>query len=771
MRLNCFFTVASEAFEELPWPVTGLRLRVDVVNRIFERVTGKSEAVQVEGVQFEAELNALLAKVALYNSSADREQIRAAFLAATEAHEGQLRKSGEPYFIHPMSVADLIADLKLDVPSICAGLLHDCVEDTDMSVENLRADFNDEIAFLVDGVTKLGKFPWNTREERQAENFRKMLLAMAKDIRVILIKLADRTNNMRTLEHMSMDGQDRIARETMDIYAPLANRLGIYWLRAELEDLSFRYLYPNEYTQLVDDLEATHEERKAYVAEVEETLRSTMAGNTIQCEVYGRSKNLWGIYNKMHHSRRSLDQIYDVVAFRILTDSIRDCYAALGVVHEKFTPIPGRFKDYIAMPKPNQYQSLHTSLIGPRGERMEVQIRTREMHRICEEGIAAHWVYKEGKGTLSSDDQRKFAWLRQLVEFQQDLKDPAEFIDAVKIDLFADEVYVFTPQGDVKAFPLGSTPVDFAYSVHSEVGNHCAGARVNGQMVPLRHKLRNGDTIEIITNTNQKPNKDWLKTCATARARSKIRYHIRSEQRERGRALGRELLERAFRQAGQSFGKASKQGELKRAALKLRCGNKEDDLLMQVGFGKVVPAQVLKLLFPELGTEGKTVEPKGRLQRISRMFSKAKRRTPSGISVQGEQDVLVRFAHCCNPLPGDAIMGFITRGRGVTVHKLDCPKALDLDPERRTDVAWDSDADVQHPVTINVHSTDKPGLLAEVSKTFSEQKVNISQANCRVTPNGRAINAFHFEVTHLDELKQVMRALQKIKGVYSVERV
>ncbi|MBW2730876.1 MAG: bifunctional (p)ppGpp synthetase/guanosine-3',5'-bis(diphosphate) 3'-pyrophosphohydrolase [Deltaproteobacteria bacterium] len=719
----------------------------------------------------ETQLEELLAKVKAYNPSADLSLVTDAFTTAGDAHAGQKRKSGEPYFIHPVSVAHLIADLKLDVPSICAGLLHDCVEDTEMTLENLEETFTREVAFLVDGVTKLGKLPWNTREERQAENFRKMLLAMAKDIRVVLIKLADRTNNMRTLEHMSEDGQDRIARETMDIYAPLANRLGIYWLRAELEDLSFRYLYPNEYRQLLEDLEATEEQRRAYVVEVEQTLRRLMARNDIRCEVHGRTKNLWGIYNKMRNQKRSLDQIYDVVAFRALTSTIRDCYAALGVVHEKFTPIPGRFKDYVAMPKPNQYQSLHTSLMGPRGERMEVQIRTYEMHRVCEEGIAAHWVYKDGRGGLSASDQQKFAWLRQLVEFQRDLKDPAEFIDAVKIDLFADEVYVFTPNGDVKAFPAGATPVDFAFVIHTEVGNHCAGAKVNGQMVPLRHKLRNGDTVEIITNSNQRPNKDWLKTCATARARSKIRHYIRGEQRDRGRALGKELVERALRQAGHSYQKMQKQGALKRATLDLHAGNKEEDLLMQVGFGKVTPTQVVRSIFPEETPAADATDKGGRLKRLTGIFSKPRRRAPSGIRVQGEEDVLVRFAHCCNPLPGDTILGFITRGRGVTIHKLDCPKALNLDPERRIDVSWDSESEVSHPVTINVHSTDKPGLLAEVSKTFSELKVNLAQANCRVTPNGRAINTFHFQVAHLDHLKQVMRALQKIRGVYSVERV
>ena len=721
--------------------------------------------------QFQPHLDEILHKVERYNPSADVAMIRAAFEAAFHAHEGQNRKSGEAYFVHPVSVAKLIAELRLDVPSVCAGLLHDTVEDTEMTIEEVEEGFSKEIAFLVDGVTKLGKLPWNTREERQAENFRKMLVAMAKDIRVVLIKLADRLDNMRTLEHMSPDGQDRIARETMDIYAPLANRLGIYWLRAELEDLAFRYLNANEHRQLAEELEATQAERRSYVAEVEQTLRRVMADNGIRCDIHGRDKNMWGIYNKMRNSKRTLDQIYDVVAFRVLTANIRDCYAALGVVHEKFTPIPGRFKDYVAMPKPNQYQSLHTSLIGPRGERMEVQIRTYEMHRVCEEGIAAHWVYKEGKGVLSSDDQQKFAWLRQLIEFQRDLKDPAEFIDAIRIDLFADEVYVFTPDGDVKAFPAGATPVDFAYAIHTEVGNHCSGAKVNGQMVPLRHKLRNGDTVEIITNPNQKPNKDWLKTCATARARSKIRHFIRGEQRERGKALGRELLDRAFRQHGQSLNKAFKQTDLARAARELRAGNKEDDLLMQVGFGKITPNQVLRTLFPDATIEDEPDSTRGRLKRLTNIFTKVRRRAPSGIQVQGEDDVLVRFAHCCNPVPGDAILGFITRGRGVTVHKLSCSKALNLDLDRRIDVSWDGQAQVAHPVTVNVHSTDKPGLLAEVTRTFSELGLNISQANCRVTPNGRAINTFNFQVQHLDDLKKVMRSIERIRGVLSVERV
>jgi GTP pyrophosphokinase len=512
---------------------------------------------------------------------------------------------------------------------------------------------------------------------------------------------------------------------------------------------------------------ASDRERRRYIKSVEKILRRVMDENDILCEVSGRPKNLWGIFNKMRSSGRSLDQIHDIVAFRIITNNIRDCYAALGVVHERFTPIPRRFKDYVAMPKPNGYQSLHTSLIGPEGERMEVQIRTQEMHHVADEGIAAHWVYKEGHSMLSPDDQRKFHWLRQLVEFHQDLQDPTEFIDAVRIDLFADEVYVFTPQGDVKAFPRGATPVDFAYSIHSEVGDHCAGAKVNGLIVPLRYKLNNGDTVEIITNPRQRPNKDWLKFVATARARAKIRHFIRGEQRDKGRALGRELLERAFRKRDQSLGKLLKQGDLDRAAVDLRVGNKADDLLMQVGFGKLTPAQVVRSVMPEAERAAESEDKAGPLARI---INKVRKRGPSGIRVQGEDDVLVRFAHCCNPLPGDAITGFITRGRGVTIHKLQCPKALDLDPERRIDVGWDSGARVEHPVSINVHTTDRPGILAQISKTFAEEGVNISQADCRV--NGeRAINTFHFRVVHLDHLKQVMRALQKIKGVYSVERI
>src|SRR5215813_3463633 len=550
----------------------------------------------------------ILNKVETYHPGADLDLIKRAYVFAAKAHDGQMRRSGDPYVVHPLSVAQIITDLRLDVPSVCAGLLHDCVEDTSVTVDELGKVFSPEVAFLVDGVTKLGKIPWNTREERQAENFRKMLLAMARDIRVILIKLADRTDNMRTLGAMPTEKQERIARETMDIYAPLAHRLGIQWIKCELEDLSFRYLQASDWTALSARLAAQEKERRKYLDEVARTVKKEMEAGGIECEVRGRVKHMWSIHQKMRKTGRELEQIYDIVAFRVITQSVRACYEALGVVHSKWTPVPGRFKDYIALPKPNMYQSLHTSVIGPRGERMEVQIRTEEMDKVAEEGVAAHWRYKEG-GPVSAEDQQKFQWLRQLMEFQKEVKDPTEFIESVKIDLFQDEVYVFTPKGDVKALPKGSTPIDFAYAVHTEVGNRCSGARVNGLIVPLRYQLRNGDTVEILTNPQQRPNKDWLKFCATSRAKAKIRHHIRAEQRERGRQLGNELIERELRKYGVSLPKAMKSGDLGKAAEKLKAQTGEE-LLILVGYGKNTAAQVAEALVPEdRYKSGPTAEP------------------------------------------------------------------------------------------------------------------------------------------------------------------
>jgi guanosine-3',5'-bis(diphosphate) 3'-pyrophosphohydrolase len=717
----------------------------------------------------------ILSKVETYHPGADADLIKRAYVFAAKAHDGQMRRSGDPYVVHPLSVASIITDLRLDVPSVCAGLLHDCVEDTSVTVDELGQVFSPEVAFLVDGVTKLGKIAWSTREERQAENFRKMLLAMARDIRVILVKLADRLDNMRTMDHMPAEKQERIARETMDIYAPLANRLGIMWIKCELEDLAFKYLEPVDFENLRVALAKTEKERHKYIVEVEKLIHKEMEAAGVPCLVKGRAKHVWSIHQKMKKMGGDLEQIHDAIGFRVVTDSVRQCYEALGVAHSKWTPIPGRFKDYIALPKPNMYQSLHTTVMGPYGQRIEIQIRTAEMHKVAEDGIAAHWRYKEGKPALVSEkDERKFSWLRQLMEWQQDLKDPTEFIETVKIDLFSDEVYVFTPKGDVKALPKGATPVDFAYAVHTEVGNKCSGARVNGAIVPLRYQLRNGDTIEIITTPTQRPNKDWLKLAITSRAKTKIRHLLRTEQRERARTLGRDLLERELRKWGISLVKALKNGEIDKAVTQLRAGT-QDDLIALVGYGKLTASQVVDVLVPEeKRLKGPPEEPPPSGNPITNLFRKVTRRVvsqPTGIVVAGEGDILVRYAKCCSPLPGDAIIGFITRGRGVTVHTRDCPKALDLDPDRRVDVTWDGKSKAKRPVSIQVVCADKPGILAVISQSFTDAGVNISQAHCKATDDNKAVNTFAFNVQDLDQLKGVIRSIQKINGVFSVERI
>ena len=712
-------------------------------------------------------LEQVLNGISTYDPNADLELVRRAYDFASRAHEGQTRRSGDPYVTHPLSVAEIIAELKLDIASVCAGLLHDCVEDTSATVEQLTTLFGKEIAFLVDGVTKLGKLPWSTKEEQQAENFRKMLLAMARDIRVILVKLCDRLDNMRSLHHLPPEKQERIAAETMQIYAPLANRLGIAWIKVELEDLAFKYLQPGEYDQLAQEVQKTQAEREEYIRTVEELIAKEMQANGVTCEVRGRAKHFWSIYQKMKKTGRTFEEIHDAIGFRVITDNQMNCYQALGVAHQTWTPIPGRFKDYIALPKPNLYQSLHTAVIGPKGERIEVQIRTREMHAVAEHGIAAHWKYKEGKPV---DSDKKFAWLRQLMEHQKELRDPTEFLESVKLDLFGDEVYVFPPRGDVKALPKGATPIDLAYAVHSTIGDHCSGARVNGMIVPLRYQLRNGDTIEIITNPNQKPNKDWLNLVKTARARTKIRYLLRKEQRERAIALGKDILDKGLRKRGLTLARSEK--DLDHAARELRLGD-SDELIIQVGYGKVTVQQVMEKLLPG---DTKKVEEAPKEKKAEGMFAQlirkvTRRQSASGILVQGDADILVRFARCCSPLPGDPIVGYISRGKGVTVHRRDCDKGLDLDPERRIDVSWDGHGKGSHEVAIQVLCADKPGLLATISQSFSDQGVNISQAHCRATDNGRAVNTFHASVKDLDQLKGVIRALSRIKGVYSVDRV
>jgi GTP pyrophosphokinase len=539
-------------------------------------------------------------------------------------------------------------------------------------------------------------------------------------------------------------------------------------MKIELEDLAFQYLEPDDYKHLLDRLAETAVSRDAYIAEVCDRMRAALDEGGINAQVSGRAKHLWSIQQKMKRSGRDVEQIYDVLAFRVITESVRDCYAVLGVVHSQWTPVPGRFKDFIALPKPNLYQSLHTTVIGPRAERVEVQIRTQEMHRIAEQGIAAHWKYKEQKSP-SAQDSKSFAWLRQLMEWQRDLKDPTEFIETVKIDLFQDEVFVFTPKGDVKALPKGATPIDLAYAIHSEVGEHCSGARVNGLIVPLRYALRNGDTVEILASANQKPSKDWLKFVITSRARTKIRHFIRMEQRERSRQMGRDILGRELRKQDFSLASAERQGWLTSAAQRLRLGN-ADDLLVAVGYGKVSPAHAADAVLIDVSL-GAAPPASPAAEAPPAVRRPTPKRSIAGIKVQGEADILVKFAKCCTPVPGDSIVGFISRGHGVVIHQRECPKALDLDPVRRVDVAWDDESKTLRPVAVQVTCSDRPGLLAAISKAFTEHGVNISQAKCRATEDGRAVNTFQVTVGHLDQLKTVLRSIGGIEGVVSATRL
>ena len=733
-------------------------------------------------------LNDILQRVASYHPDPDLDIIKKAYVYSAKVHQGQLRKSGEPYLIHPLEVAGILAELKLDEASIVTGLLHDTIEDTLATAEELTELFGPEVAQLVDGVTKLSKFSASatlSQEEKQAENFRKMIIAMAKDIRVILVKLADRTHNMRTLDHMSEEKQARIAQETLDIYAPLANRLGISWIKIELEDLSFRYVKPQEFFNLQEKLDKRKKEREKYIDDTAAIVRTQLEARGLKGDVSGRFKHVYSIYKKIKQQGIDFDQIHDIIAFRILMPTLPSCYEALGLVHQLWKPVPGRFKDFIAIPKPNMYQSLHTTVIGPLSERVEVQIRTPEMHKIAEEGIAAHWAYKEGKVLISKDDE-KFAWLRQLMEWQQDLKDPKEFLETVKVDLFTDEVFVFTPKGDVKSLPRGATPVDFAYTVHSDVGGRCVGAKVNGKIVPLRYKLKNGDMVEVLTSPQAHPSKDWLTFVKTSRAQQRIRGFIKQQQRDKSLQLGRDLAERELKRYQLNLNKLIKNGEMKKAAESY--GYRiEDDLLVAIGYGKVTPQQLVQRFVPQdkLATEERPSAANtssngdgngsSMLPGLSKVTDLAKRLvgrpTKSGVQIGGVDDVLVRFGRCCNPVPGDPIVGFITRGRGVTVHTDNCEKSLATDPERRVDVSWDVRGDFKRPVTLRVLTADRPGLLADISNTFSKKGVNISQANCRATGDDRAVNTFEVTISDLKQLTDVMKAIERISGVTSVERI
>lgn len=710
-------------------------------------------------------LTDILDKVRDYHRSADTELIHRAYGFASQAHSGQMRKSGDPYFVHPVGVAGIIADLNLDTASICAALLHDVVEDCDYEEEDLAKEFGSEVAFLVAGVTKLGKVHFQSREDRQAESFRKMLLAMSKDIRVLLVKLADRLDNMRSLSHMKEGSQERISQETMEIFAPLAGRLGIQWLKDELEDLSFQYLYPESHKQLTTDLQTISRDSDRYVQSVIDEITNTLAEQGVTARISGRLKHPYSIYRKMKKQQVEFERIHDLIAFRVVVEEMPSCYSALGIVHSRWTPVPGRFKDYIALPKSNMYQSLHTTVIGPKHKRVEVQIRTDEMHRTAELGIAAHWQYKESGSGPGASDAEKFSWLRELIEFQQEVKDPEEFFDGVKVDLFHEEVYVFTPDSDVRVFPTGATPVDFAYAIHSEVGQHCTGARVNGSIVPLRYKLHNGDIVDILTSPKQKPSKDWLNFVITARARSRIRGYIRNAERERSEKLGKDLLERHLRKRDLSYGRLLKSGALKKAAEELQLNN-VSNLLSQVGFGQVSPEQLTNIVAPDQ----KSVAPKLRQSLIEKTVHKI-RPKDGGVVIGNINDVMVRFGRCCNPVPGDPVTGWITRGRGVTVHRRGCERALELEPERRIDCRWGGAKEMALPMVLRVVTADRPGILAQVSRQFNESGVNITEATCRASVDGRAVNTFQFTIGGVDELRSLTRKLQRVDGIFEVERV
>ena len=627
--------------------------------------------------------------------------------------------------------------------------------------------FGDEVAALVDGVTKISKIYFKTKEESQAENFRKMLLAMSMDIRVILVKLADRLHNMRTLEFQPELKQRAIAQETMDIYAPIANRLGISWVKVELEDLSFRYLKPELYFDLAKKISLKKREREAYVAEAKAIIHERLSQHGIKGEVSGRSKHLYSIYRKMLSRNVDLDEIYDLIALRILVDDVRDCYEVLGVIHSAWKPIPGRFKDYIAMPKGNMYQSLHTTVIGPHGDRMEVQIRTFEMHSVADAGIAAHWKYKEGKG-YDEKDLKRFSWLRQLLEWQQELKDSREFMDSVKVELFPEEVYVFTPQGDVKSFPKGATPIDFAYSVHSDVGHRCVGAKVNGKLVPLKHELKNGDIVEIITSPHHTPSKDWLKIVKSSRARNRIRAWIKTEERKHSIVLGREICEKEFRRYSVNLQKIQKSGDFRRIAGEFGFAG-DDDLLAAVGYGKITPNQIVGKLLPEEKLHERADRKEAR--QTSTSAKQKSGASSEAIEINGVDDVLVRFGKCCNPVPGDEIIGFITRGRGVTIHTADCKFAMENDPERRIAVTWNQAKGSVLPVKIRVSCHDVKGILAGISLAISNNEANIVSALVQSTVDKRGENIFEVNVVDLTHLQRVMNAIMKVKGVITVERM
>jgi GTP pyrophosphokinase len=706
----------------------------------------------------------LLDKIRQIRPSEDLDLLRRAYDFAAEQHFGQRRESGDPYLSHPLAVAHLLADMRLDVATLSAALLHDVVEDTKIPLSQITELFGKEVARLVEGATKISRLDLLAPEARQAENVRKMLLAMVNDVRVVLIKLADRLHNMQTLDYLPTDRQQRIARETLGIYAPIAHRLGMGTMRGELEDLAFSYLEPEAFLDLRKRVESKRKFHEKFLGEVQDQIRKKLVENSIPAEVEGRIKLLYSIHQKIQRQQRTLDQIYDLLAVRVITDTVRNCYAALGVIHQIWPPVPGRFKDYIAMPRPNLYQSLHTTVIRG-GQPFEVQIRTQEMHRIAEDGVCAHWRYKEGVGSISERDDQRIAWLRQLIEWVQEMEEPSEFLSTLRVDLYPEEVYTFTPKGHVIVLPRGATPVDFAYAIHTEVGHQCVGAKVNSQIVPLRHPLANGDVVEILTQKGHGPSRDWLSFVHTSRARSKIRQWINLQESQRATEVGRRLLEKEAREHGVSLKKL--EAEMARIAGEYGCAG-IDDLYSGVGYGKFAARQLLAKAAGETLGEKRPAEPPRLASAVKRMLGMHE----ATILVRGQDDVLVYRASCCNPIPGDEIVGYITRGRGVAVHHANCPNVQNLlyETERRTQVEWAPRTTGIYSVRLRVYSEDKPGILAAITTAISEAEANIRTLES-TSDDLRARIEILLDLADHRQLDRILAAIRRVPGIFDVERV
>lgn len=703
--------------------------------------------------------------VATYRPNDDLGLVRRAYDFSQQYHRGQSRASGEPFVAHPLEVAHILADMKLDANAIAAGLLHDCVEDTPASIVDVRKEFGETVAHLVEGVTQISKIDFASREERQAENLRKMMLAMVDDIRVVLIKLADRLHNMRTLDALPPERQEKIAHETLDIYAPIAHRLGMGKVRGELEDLAFRYVDTIAYKQVHDAVEARRKRGEQFLEEMETFLRDKLQESNIEARVESRIKRLYSIWQKLQRQRITVDQMYDLYALRVITKTVNDCYAVLGMIHNLWRPVPGRIKDFIAMPRPNLYQSLHTTVINEKGVAFEVQIRTEDMHRMAEEGIAAHWKYKDGP--ISARDEQRLTWLRQLVEWQRDVSDPDEFLSTLKVDLYPDEVYTFTPKGKVITLPRDSTPIDFAYTIHTEVGHQCVGARVNGRMVPIRHKLRSGDIVEIITQPGHKPSRDWLAIVKSSRARQKIRHWLNVHQRERAIEIGRKLIEKESRKYRVTL-KDIKDADYQRVSTDLGLG-RVDDLMAAIGYGKFSARQVLARLAP-VPPDGASAERSSGLSSVVRRVFGA---DSSAILVKGHDDLMVYRARCCNPIHGEDIVGYVTRGKGVAVHSKSCPNVMNLmyESERRIDVEWPRKAVTSgYPVKLTVYCEDRAGMLKEMTALISDEDTNIRNIDARTSNNVGTID-FVVEIEDLKHLEHLVNGLRKIPGVHDVQRV